>query len=256
LLIPKFMKKIVELKNVYFSYNGVPVLSDINLDIMERDIMAVIGPNGGGKTTLLKIILGLLKPSKGKVLVLGKKPEEGRKRVGYLQQNPGIDLSFPMSAYEAVIMGRYKGPLKRYDIGDREAAYEALELVGMGKMAGRHISMLSGGQLQRVLIARAIARKPELLLMDEPLSNIDAGTQKSVYELFLRLGEKMSVVFVTHDISAISSYVEKVACLNRKLYYHGPKEGSLGKLEDAYGCPIEMIAHGVPHRVLKSHVED
>jgi len=117
----------------------------------------------------------------------------------------------------------------------------------------RHISMLSGGQLQRVLIARAIVRDPELLLMDEPLSNIDAGTQKSIYELFLELGKRMSVVFVTHDISAISTYVEKVACLNGKLFYHGPKEGSLGKLEDAYGCPIEMISHGVPHRVLKRH---
>jgi zinc transport system ATP-binding protein len=250
------MKKIVELKDIYFSYNSIPVLSGINLEIMERDIMAVIGPNGGGKTTLLKIILGLLKPSKGKVLVFGRKPEEGRKRVGYLQQSPDIDLSFPISVYDAVLMGRYKGPLKRYDNTDREAVCEALELVGMENMPDRHINMLSGGQLQRVLIARAIARKPELLLMDEPLSNIDTGTQKSVYELFLKLGEKMSVVFVTHDISAISSYVEKVACLNRKLYYHGPREGSLGKLEDAYGCPIEMIAHGIPHRVLKTHTDD
>ncbi len=250
------MKKIVELKDVYFSYDGVPVLSGINLDIEKKDIMAVIGPNGGGKTTLLKIILGLIKPAQGKVLVFGKRPEEGRKRIGYLPQNPDIDLGFPMSVYGTALMGRYKGPLRRYNNADREAVYEALELVGMKKMAGRHISMLSGGQLQRVLIARAIARKPELLLMDEPLSNIDAGTQKSVYELFLRLGKKMSVVFVTHDISAISSYVEKVACLNRKLYYHGPKEGSLGRLEGAYGCPIEMIAHGVPHRVLKSHTGD
>jgi zinc transport system ATP-binding protein len=250
------MKKIVELKDIYFSYDGVPVLSGINLDIFEKDIIAVMGPNGGGKTTMLKIMLGLVKPDRGKVLVMGRKPEEGRKRLGYLQQNPDIDLSFPLSVYDVVLMGRYKAPLKRYGNADVEAAYEALDLVGMEKMPGRHISMLSGGQLQRVLIARAIARKPELLLMDEPLSNIDAGTQKSFYELFQRLGKKMSVVFVTHDISAISSYVEKVACLNRKLYYHGPKEGSLGKLEDAYGCPIEMIEHGIPHRVLKSHTED
>jgi zinc transport system ATP-binding protein len=250
------MEKVVELKDVYFSYDGIPVLSGIDLDIMERDIIAIIGPNGGGKTTLLKIMLGLLKPTRGKVLVLGKNPREGRKRAGYLQQNPDIDLNFPMSVYDTVLTGRYRRPLSRYNNEDREAVDEALRLVGMKKMAGRHISMLSGGQLQRVLIARAISRKPELLLMDEPLSNIDAGTQKSIYDLFLELGKKMSVVFVTHDISAISSYVEKVVCLNRKLYYHGPKEGSLGRLEDAYGCPIEIIAHGVPHRVLKSHIRD
>jgi zinc transport system ATP-binding protein len=150
-------------------------------------------------------------------------------------------------------MGRYRGPFKRYNKTDRDAVFEALELVGMDGYGKRHISMLSGGQLQRILIARAISRKPKLLLMDEPLSNIDPGTQKSVYGLFKRLADKMSVVFVTHDISAVSAYVEKVVCLNGTLYYHGPKEGSLGRLEDAYGCPIEMIAHGIPHRVLKSH---
>ncbi len=247
------MKKLVELKDVNFSYNGTPVLSNINLDIMEKDIMAIIGPNGGGKTTLLKIILGLVRPSSGRVLVFGSRPEIGRKDIGYLQQNPGIDFDFPLSVFDAVLMGRYRGPFKRYDKTDRDAVFKALELVDMDGYAKRHISMLSGGQLQRVLIARAISRKPRLLLMDEPLSNIDPGTQKSVYGLFKRLADKMSVVFVTHDISAVSAYVEKVVCLNGRLYYHGPKEGSLGRLEDAYGCPIEMIAHGIPHRVLKSH---
>lgn len=250
------MKKLVEIKDVSFSYNRIPVLSGINLDIMEKDIMAIIGPNGGGKTTLLKIMLGLLRPSGGSVLILGKKPQKGRKEIGYLQQNPEIDMGFPVSVFSAVLMGRYKGPLKRYDSSDKAAVEEALDLVGMKKFGRRHISMLSGGQLQRVLIARAIARKPKLLLMDEPLSNIDAGTQDSIYELFLKLGKEMSVVFVTHDIGAISTYVQKVACLNQKLYYHGPKEGSLGKLEDAYGCPIEMITHGVPHRVLKTHIDN
>jgi len=250
------MEKLVELKNIYFSYNGVPALEDINLDILEKDMMAIIGPNGGGKTTLLKIILGLIRPSSGSVTVMGLRPEKGRVNVGYLQQNPDIDLSFPMSVYETVLMGRYHGIAQRYTSRDRKAVKDALETVDMGNLENRHIGKLSGGQLQRVLIARAIVRQPRILLMDEPLSNIDAGTQRSVYELFLKLGEKMAVVFVTHDISAISTYVEKVACLNRRLYYHGPKEGSLGKLEDAYGCPIEMIAHGIPHRVLKKHTDN
>lgn len=250
------MKKLIELKNIYFSYNKIPVLENVDLDIMEKDIMAIMGPNGGGKTTLLKIILGLIKPAAGKVLVLGGKPEKGRKKIGYLQQNPDIDLDFPVDVFGTVLMGRYRGPARRYTSYDREAVEDALNVVDMTGFAKRHIGMLSGGQLQRVLIARAIVRQPELLLMDEPLSNIDAGTQRSIYELFLELGKKMAVVFVTHDISAISTYVEKVACLNRRLYYHGPKEGSLGKLEDAYGCPVEMIAHGIPHRVLKKHVDN
>lgn len=249
------MKKLVEIKQVYFSYNDTPVLENINLNIMEKDMMAIIGPNGGGKTTLLKVILGLVKPDSGRVTVSGTGPDRGRRNIGYLQQNPSIDLSFPMDVLGTVLMGRYRGLARRYTVKDREAAEEALAMVGMTGMAKRHISMLSGGQLQRVLIARAISRQPELLLMDEPMSSIDAGTQKSVYELFLKLKEKMAVVFVTHDIGAVSSYTEKVACLNRTLYYHGPREGSLGKLEDAYGCPVEMIAHGVPHRVLKDHYE-
>jgi len=247
------MKKLAELKDVSFSYNGIPVLTDINLDIEEKDIMAIMGPNGGGKTTLLRIMLGLVKPDSGTVKVLGRGPAGARKEIGYLQQDADIDLKFPISVFDAVLMGRYKGPLKRYNDSDRGAAEEALEQVGMKGFSKRHISMLSGGQLQRVLIARAIARQPKLLLMDEPLSSIDAGTQKSMYELFLKLGQSMAVVFVTHDISAISDYVNKVACLNRRLYYHGPGEGSLGKLEKAYGCPIEIIAHGIPHRVLKDH---
>lgn len=249
------MKKLVQIKDVNFSYNGIPVLEDINLDIMERDIMAIMGPNGGGKTTLLKIILGLVKPDSGKVLVLGSRPEIGRKDIGYLQQNPDIDMGFPLSVFDTVLLGRYRGPFKSYDKTDFHAAEEALELVGLNGYCRRHISMLSGGQLQRVLIARALSRKPELLLMDEPLSNIDSGTQRSVYELFKRLSGKMAVVFVTHDISAVSTYVEKIACLNRRLYYHGSSEGSLGMLEDAYGCPVEVIAHGIPHRVLKDHGE-
>jgi zinc transport system ATP-binding protein len=250
------MKKLVEVRNIYFSYNGVPVLEDINLDVMEKDIMAIMGPNGGGKTTLLKIILGLIKPSSGEVLVFGRRPEKERRRIGYLQQSPDIDLGFPLDVFGTVLMGRYRGPAKRYTSEDIEAVEEALDMVDMADYSKRHISMLSGGQLQRVLIARAIVRQPELLMMDEPLSNIDAGTQRYVYELFSKLSRKMAVVFVTHDISAVSTYVEKVACLNRRLYYHGPKEGSLGKLEDTYGCPIEMIAHGIPHRVLKRHIED
>ena len=247
-------REIVDLKNICFSYNGDTVLEDINLKIMENDLMAIIGPNGGGKTTLIKLILGLLKPLKGNIRIMGEAPEKGRKRIGYLQQHPDLDMRFPISVRDTVLMGRYRGVAQRYTPGDMKAVQKALATMGISKLGSRHIGMLSGGQLQRVLIARAIVREPLLLLMDEPLASIDTEMQRSIYELFVKLRKKMAIVFVTHDISAISIYIEKVACLNRKLFYHGPKEGSLGKLEKTYGCPVEAIAHGVPHRVLKKHL--
>jgi zinc transport system ATP-binding protein len=244
---------IVDFKNIFFYYGESPVLENVSFSIKRNDFIAIIGPNGGGKTTLLKIMLGLLKPDRGTVKVFGKDPEQGRRLTGYLPQNIFFDLNFPINVFDAVIMGRYRGPLKKYSEGDKKSALNALETVGMLEYRNRHISMLSAGQLQRVFIARAIARDPELLLLDEPMSSVDPGTQKSIYELFLELNKRMAVVFVTHDIGAISIYIDRVLCLNRKLFYHGPKEGSLGKLEEAYSCPVEILAHGIPHRVLGRH---
>lgn len=244
---------IVDFKNIFFYYGRNPVLEDVSFSIKRNDFIAIIGPNGGGKTTLLKIILGLLKPNKGTIKVFGKDAEEGRKSIGYLPQNAFFDLNFPIDVFNTVIMGRYGGPVKKYSEEDKKSVLDALKTVGMLEYKNRHISMLSAGQLQRVLIARAIAREPELLLLDEPMASVDPGTQKSIYELFLELNKRMAVVFVTHDIGAISIYIDRVLCLNRKLFYHGPREGSLGKLEEAYSCPVEILAHGIPHRVLGRH---
>jgi zinc transport system ATP-binding protein len=244
---------IVDFQNVFFSYGERTVLEDVSFSVRQNDFVALIGPNGGGKTTVLKLILGLLKPERGTVSVFGRKPEEGRKLTGYMPQSTFFDLSFPVSVFDVVIMGRYNGPVKKYGESDKKAVLDALSTVGMFEYRNRHISMLSGGQLQRVLIARAIVREPELLLLDEPMSSVDPATQESIYELFHELNKKMAIIFVTHDIGAISSYIDMVFCLNRKLYYHGPKEGSLGKLEEAYNCPVEILAHGIPHRVLRRH---
>lgn len=247
------MKNIVDFKNVSFYYDERPVLEDISFSIKKDDFIAVLGPNGGGKTTLLKIILGLLRPSEGAVRVFGSKPGTDRKLIGYLPQNILYDINFPIDVFNAVIMGRYRGLLHKYTEKDEELTLDALKTVGMLEYKDRHISMLSGGQLQRVLIARAIVRKPELLLLDEPMSSVDPVTQKSIYELFNELSKKMAIIFVTHDIGAISVHIDRVFCLNRKLYYHGPREGSLGRLEEAYNCPVELLAHGIPHRVLRRH---
>lgn len=245
--------EIIIFEHVFFNYSNIAVLEDIDLSIFSDDMVAVIGPNGGGKTTLLRLMLGLIKPSSGNIRLFGRDPEKSRHLTGYLPQQQNFDHSFPLNVYEAVLMGRYRGIGKRLNKTDKKFAMDALETVGMAHMAQRHISMLSGGQIQRVMIARAIVGGPEILLLDEPLSGVDTEAQKSFYDLILKLSKNIAIVFVTHDVGVISQYFEKVICLNRKLFYHGPKEGSIGRLEDAYGCPVEVLAHGIPHRVLKEH---
>lgn len=212
-----------------------------------------MGPNGGGKTTLLKVILGLVKPDKGRVKVFGKHPEEGRKLIGYLPQYTFFDLNFPINVFDVVLMGRYKATFKNYSKEDKEAATNALKIVGMLEFKDRQIGRLSGGQLQRVFVARAIAREPKLLLLDEPMANIDTEMQKSFYELLSELSKKMAIVLIAHDIGVVSVYVDKIVCLNYRLFYHGSIEAGLKKLEEVYKCPIKLIAHGVPHRVLRRH---
>ena len=153
-------------------------------------------------------------------------------------------------------MGRYEQPFKKYSEADTHGALEALETVGMSKFADRQVGGLSGGELQRMFLARALTRNPRLLLLDEPTASVDPDMQKSFYELLLKLKEKMAIVLITHDLSVISVYVESVACLNRRLFYHGSAEGALKTLEDVYQCPIEVLAHGIPHRVLRRHTDD
>src|SRR4030065_2451706 len=164
---------LVDLKNITFYYGEIPVLEDVSFSIKRNDFMAIIGPNGGGKTTLLKIMLGLLKPDSGTIRVFGKSPEDGRKSIGYLPQNISFDLNFPINVFDMVIMGRYRGPLTQYSENEMKSVLDALETVGMLEYKNRHISMLSAGQLQRILITRAIARGPGLLLLDEHMSTAE-----------------------------------------------------------------------------------
>lgn len=249
-------RELVKTENVWVNYDGVPILEGINLVIVEGDFLGIIGPNGGGKTTLLKVILGLVKPGRGNVLVMGRPPEQSRGEVGYVPQKVIFDRTFPINVREVVLMGRYShaGLFHRYGAEDKKVADEILKTVGMYEYRSRQIGQLSGGQQQRVFIARAMVTNPKLLLLDEPLESIDPAMQTEFYELLQELTKKMAIILVSHNISAISIYVENIACLNHQLYYHGSKEIGPEVLETAYKCPVQFIAHGdIPHRILKGH---
>lgn len=233
----------VHLENVWVHFNHVPILEDITLSVQENDFLSIIGPNGGGKTTLLKVILGLVRPKKGTVKVFGTSPDIGRKKIGYLPQYIAFDTHFPISVFDVVLMGRYTRPFKPYSEEDKEKAFNALKTVDMTDFSKRQVGSLSGGELQRVFLARALAREPALLLLDEPTSSIDPEMRKSFYDLLLVLKGKMTIILVTHDISVVSSYVNSVACLDHSLFYCGSVKEGLKKLEDIYKCPVEVLAY-------------
>ncbi|DAB29512.1 MAG TPA: ABC transporter [Sulfurimonas sp. UBA12504] len=190
------------------------ILEDINLDIDTRDFLAIIGPNGGGKSTLLKLILGILTPTKGNISKI--------ESIGYVPQNTNINTDFPIKVIEVVMMaqGLSKRKFFGYAKEDITQAKEILKEVGMLEYADKKIALLSGGQRQRVMIARALFSKPEILILDEPTSSIDAEGQKQVYELFKKLNEEMTIIVVSHDISIIMGYASKVAHINKKLSFH------------------------------------
>ena len=249
-------KEVVRLDDIWVHYDSIPVLEGINLSVEPNNFLGIIGPNGGGKTTLLKVILGLIKPARGKVSVMGQSPERGRKFIGYISQYNLFDHDFPISVLDVVLMGRYSkaGLARRYSEEDKRIAKEVLKTVGMLDYKDRQVGKLSGGEQQRVFIARALVTDPKLLLLDEPTASIDPNMQAEFYELIDNLKQRMAIIMVSHDISAVSIYVDQIACLNRQLFYHGSKEVSAEALEKTYRCPIQLIAHGVvPHRVLREH---
>jgi len=248
-------EQIVKLNEVCVTYDDLVVLEGVNLSVHQNDFLGIMGPNGGGKTTLLKLILGLVHPRTGEVKVFGTAPEKARKFVGYVPQHSRFDFDFPVSVEEVVLMGRYRhsGLFKRYDGTDREITQGALKTVGMWELGRRQIGKLSRGQQQRVLLARALVSEPQLLILDEPTASVDARMQTGFYELLGELKHKMTIILVSHDVGAVSVHVDKIACLNRRLFYHNSKEITAEELMKTYQCPVEMIAHGVPHRVLKKH---
>jgi len=255
---------IVHIEALDFAYNGQRVLEDINLEVGEGDFIAMIGPNGGGKTTLLKLMLGLLKPGRGRIRVMGKPAARVSHHIGYVPQDVHINRSFPITALDVVLMGKL-APGRRWSKNaeqDRRDALEALERIDMVNFAHRRIGELSGGQRQRVFIARALVTRPRLLLLDEPTASIDSKGQTDFFRLLKRLNRDITIIVVSHDLLVISTYVKSVACVNGRLHYHQQAEITGDMLETMYPCtveevcPVELVTHGhLPHRVLQHHKE-
>lgn len=253
------MKEIViHIDNLSVYYSKAPALSGVCLDVRAGEYLGIIGPNGGGKSTLLKVILGLVPASSGTIQIYGNIPGKSGELVGYVPQFTSLDKRFPITLLEVVLTGRLKSglsPFFSFTRKDKESAKELLDRVGIADLAHRQISELSGGEFQKMLIARALAVNPKLLLLDEPTASVDARSRDQIYSLFAELNKNMTIILVTHDLLAISSQVHRLACLNNRLVYHGEPEITENIVNELYGCPVDLIAHGVPHRVLKEHGE-
>ncbi len=250
---------VIDIRDVSFAYHRSLVLENVNLQIQERDFVAVIGPNGGGKTTLVKLILGLLTPSQGSIHIFGRPPKEAAPDIGYVPQDSEINPSVPMRAEQAVLMGcmRGCGGWRRFSNADRERAREAMRQTGADGLAHKQISDLSGGQRQRIMLARALVTQPRLLLLDEPVANVDTQGQSQFFDFLQELNTRVTILVVSHDLMVLSSHIKSVVCVSKDVHFHDRPEITSEMLSAAYHCPVELITHGpVPHRVLASHESD
>jgi len=236
---------VIELENVSFSYDGQPVLQSVDLAVSRNDFLCIVGPNGGGKTTLLKLVLGLVRPASGTVRVFGEPPEKARPRIGYMPQHTSLDPLFPVSVRDIVLMGRLGtgGGFGFYGRKDARAAEEVLRMMKLTGLEGRPFSSLSGGQRQRVLIARALVSRPEILLLDEPTASIDAVIETELFEILNRLNREMTIALVTHDLGFVSRYVKSVVCVNRRVVVHPTSEISGEMINEIYGGDMQMVRH-------------
>ncbi len=248
-------KNILKIENLNFSYKNKKILENINLEINEGDFMALLGPNGGGKTTLIKLILGLLKPDSGTIKLFNDDIKKNIKRVSFVPQINEIKTDFPIRAIDVVLMGRlrFKGFFKKYNKEDYELVQNMLDKLGLANFAYSNISKLSGGQLQRIFVARALVSNAEFLILDEPTSNVDSQNEKNIIDLLYHLKELKAVLIVTHDVGVVANVINKVACLNKNLISHDEPYLTKDMIEKTYHCPIELIGHGLPHRVFKEH---
>jgi zinc transport system ATP-binding protein len=234
----------ISVRDLDFRYERAPILTGVNLDILEGDSICIVGPNGGGKTTLIKLVLGLLVPDSGSIKIFGEKTESGRLQIGYVPQYAHYDPQFPISVLDVVLMGRLGiNGKNRYSKTDRRAALHSLEEVGLADLKKRSFSAISGGQRQRVLIARALASGGRILILDEPTANIDHEAEEQFIDLLRALDEQMTILMVTHEVGFASTFFKRIACVNRQVVIHPTSELTGELIQNMYGGDLQLIRH-------------
>ncbi|MCG6189600.1 metal ABC transporter ATP-binding protein [Maribellus maritimus] len=246
------MEPLIKIENLTVGYDNTPVLENVNLDIFEKDFIGVIGPNGGGKTTLLKAVLGLLKPSGGKITF--RKDIAGKKKpIGYLPQVRHIDRKFPITVFDVVRSGFLMKQKELSSSDLKQKINRLLDETGISNIRHKAIGELSGGQMQRVFLCRALISEPKILILDEPDTFVDNRFEGELYNRLIQLNKEIAIILVSHDLGTISSYVKTIACVNGALHYHLSNNITQEQL-DGYNCPIQIISHGdIPHTILKHH---
>lgn len=247
---------IIQLHHISAAYDKKQVLEDINLTVYDKDFLGVIGPNGGGKTTLMKIILGLLSPTRGDIHFFQNGIETSAISMGYLPQYSSIDKKFPISVYDVVLSGlnRQKSLFRRFSPQQHEQVQHTITRMGLDGLEKRAIGQLSGGQLQRALLGRALVSNPQVVILDEPNTYIDKRFEAQLYKLLEEINQHCAIILVSHDIGTVLQNVKTIACVNGTLDYHPDTELPSEWLEEHFGCPIDLVGHGnLPHRVLKCH---
>lgn len=250
------MNPIIQISELYAAYDEKTVLSHVNLSVYERDFLGIIGPNGGGKTTLIKCILGLHQPNRGEIRFFKDGKVVSEINMGYLPQYNNIDKKFPISVYEVILSGlsKEKSIFQRYSEEQHERVRQMIVRMGLEGMDKKAIGELSGGQLQRTLLGRALVSNPEVIILDEPNTYIDKRFEAKLYSLLEEINQERAIILVSHDIGTVLKNVKTIACVNETVHYHPHTEVPTEWLEEHFGCPIEMLGHGTfPHRVLKSH---
>ena len=234
----------IQVQDLSFAYDDVRVLTDVQFDIYTLDSVCIVGPNGGGKTTLVKLILGLLDPDQGSVRIFDGKPMNERRRIGYVPQYAHYDARFPIAVREVVSMGRLGNSLSgHYSKSDRQEVLSALDAVSLVDLADRSFASLSGGQRQRVLIARALASGGDILILDEPTANIDHESELQFFELLGRLNKHMAILMVTHEVGFASTFFKRIICVNNQVYIHPTSELTGELIQNMYGGDLQMIRH-------------